>query len=404
MLLTVFFFAAIRTCIVALGGVEVLFSHLLGGLALPLIYIWACPGNFMSTLTRSVIIFHSLTAPPITSIGRAMAHGDGNNEQQTTTRARMKTPAKHEAQDDASTSADLSSSKPRLRSSTNGPHQTQRPRTATRGDPEDMGEKDRNSDPDYEDDDAKKTRPKSRNPRNNKTTTAKGTASAANQGSKLADTLTKSTNSVDHTSLSDQSQPDLFPEREDKIRVLAEKVKKISQERRESRKESKDLRQEVVELKKKVKAYEAETASMRSDLNAYRAAHTRNAARHKSDIGDGVLIEKFAKIFAESKDFAAKFAMEKFSDAALVNLKDVFAKLTTSTSKPFATKELSRQAAAGKVKVEVILNALLNKLLCSEIFERPYSFLDQIGESKVEDAVNSLMQRAETSESHDTNW
>ena len=267
-------------------------------------------------------------------------------------------------------------------------------------DGDDDGAKDRGSDSDYED--GKTARLQSKSVQSNKFRTNKAIAAHGDEGPKGRDRPPKKFIPFDYSIRGEEEVRKLLQERDEKIWEHEEKFK---EDEKVSRKEVTALKQKIKKLEEDVKAKKKKLANTQEALKGNRSDLAYFIARNKTEVTtESKLNGEFARIFPATKAFASKWAKEKLNDADVASLKRAFARVATNGYHPFATEALLRQAPTEKDMVYVVLNALLNKLLCSEIFERPFAHLDirqgQPNRCNIEDSLNLLMEKAEESESH----
>lgn len=180
-----------------------------------------------------------------------------------------------------------------------------------------------------------------------------------------------------------------------------EEIIKLKETRKQNQLQIKSLREQVKKLGGENENMKRELDEIRNTLTGYQSDFKQIVLKNKIKITtDGELQDKFGNIFQKSKAWAEKWSTVKFSDASLAMLEGSFSLLMTEPSRPFATSWIREAAVHGDIGVSVIVNSLVNGLLCVKIFRRPFAHLklEFGGEYPVEGFLEALMRRAEDSE------
>ena len=229
---------------------------------------------------------------------------------------------------------------------------------------------------------------------------ANSTKSAKTANPKPRGRPKKPAKAPDYTKYSTQDLCELLVKRDQQTLKASENLKQLAMEKTTNRREIKDLKQQATETVRIVKGMTEKTADMQKIIDRYNSDHDRYFKPRVTNDTD--LTGKFSPIFANTKAFAAEWASSNFDGTSLSVLRETFARLTRDISKPLITERLLADLPAEKKISAVILNALLNRLVCDEVFARPFLHLDFLPDRRrnesLEAAISELMQRAERSE------
>jgi Asp-tRNA(Asn)/Glu-tRNA(Gln) amidotransferase A subunit family amidase len=141
---------------------------------------------------------------------------------------------------------------------------------------------------------------------------------------------------------------------------------------------SKDATEKEKDLKRALYEAEQKIASQGETIKKLRDDALEKLPKERYEVyPDSELMQKLASIFHDTETWAEEWAAPRFGDAGLAQLKKTFTDLRNKGPNHFATERFHQAAENQAFPPMIAVNAGLNRVLCSETFQRPFQHVDE---------------------------
>lgn len=191
---------------------------------------------------------------------------------------------------------------------------------------------------------------------------------------------------------------DLEPSHETIVKdlIVQAKVarKKLKEKLHTSEMTCRDLKQKLDEQTKNLEDQVRITSQIREE-------QLERLKRDKVEVEiDSEVTSKCSGLFRATKDWAKDFSISQWTAAIGKEVKEILQGRKTGC---FVTTRLVLAVANAKIKPSILLNALVNTILCNEIFQRPFAHFsveaEDVADSKMEACLNRVLELAKSSQS-----
>ena len=177
----------------------------------------------------------------------------------------------------------------------------------------------------------------------------------------------------------------------------------------------KDLEGKLTERDEKIKEknntieeMEEEHIEEKERFNAAHASYLKLLKKGTVNaVPDNDVAAEFDGVMAMCKSWARKYAVASFDELNAEELKTVFrlSSFRSEPTKPFASERALKALQDRELSPITVLNSVVNRLLCSNTFERPFFLLgpsvvaNKLLERNIEEALDWVLSQGETSKS-----